>query len=546
MNYICNNLHLNDNMKTKIYLFFIIFFVSFPCVYAHSINEENEDLLTELDQLIVVKDIYSQQREKNIARFKQQLYHSTDNSEKYALSSALFNEYLHYQADSALHYVDLKQHYLPMINRLELQNEIYINRAEVLGVMGMYNEALAELQRVDLSQLDDRLMGYYYRSYRAYCGWIADYTADVRGKQKYLLKTESLRDTLMSLKEPGTDLRLVQAEKLIFKHNCDEAIFIMDKFFTENVDEQFKAYVNYTMSEAYKSKHDTLNQIKYLARTAIIDIKLAVREYASLQNLARVLYLTGDLDRAYRYLNCSMEDAVACNARLRFLQVTEFYPIIDKAYKLKEEQQQRGFRMLLISVSILAIILILGVGYLYSWNKKLSLMRKQLYDANCKLVGANNDLEQTGKIKEVYIARYLDRCVSYLEKLEQYRRSLEKLAMASKTQELFNAIRSEDFIRDERKQFYIEFDKSFLDLFPNFVEDFNNLLVDEGKIILKSGEQLNTELRIFALIRLGVTDATRIAHFLGYSLATVYNYRSKLRHKSKGDKETFEQQVMNL
>ena len=226
--------------------------------------------------------------------------------------------------------------------------------------------------------------------------------------------------------------------------------------------------------------------------------------------------------------------------------MTEFYPIIDKAYKLKEEQQQYGFRLLLISVSILAIILILGIGYLYSWNKKLSLMRKKLYEANQKLVAANTDLEQTGKIKEVYIARYLDRCVSYLEKLEQYRRSLEKLAMASKTQELFKAIRSEDFIRDERKQFYLEFDKSFLDLFPNFVEDFNALLVDEGKIILKSGEQLNTELRIFALIRLGVTDATRIAHFLGYSLATVYNYRSKLRHKAKGDKDSFEQQVMNL
>ena len=275
-------------------------------------------------------------------------------------------------------------------------------------------------------------------------------------------------------------------------------------------------------------------------------MKNAVREYASLQKLARLIYLQGDVDRAYRYLTCSMEDAVACNARLRFLQVTEFYPIIDKAYKLKEAEQRQGFRLLLICLSVLAVLLILGIGYLYYWTKKLSLMRQQLYEANCKLVGANNDLEQTGKIKEVYIARYLDRCVSYLEKLEQYRRSLEKLAMASKTQELFKAIRSEDFIRDERKQFYLEFDKSFLNLFPNFVEDFNNLLVEEGKIILKTGEQLNTELRIFALIRLGVTDATRIAHFLGYSLATVYNYRSKLRNKAKGDKDSFEREVMNL
>lgn len=117
------------------------------------------------------------------------------------------------------------------------------------------------------------------------------------------------------------------------------------------------------------------------------------------------------------------------------------------------------------------------------------------------------------KIKEVYIARYLDRCVSYLDKLEQYRRSLEKLAMASRIEDLFKAIRSADFLREERKNFYNEFDKSFLELFPNFIHDFNNLLNEDGKIEPKPGEILNTELRIFALIRLGVTDANRIAHF---------------------------------
>ena len=533
-------------MKINLLLILLVFLLSPAVLSSNPTSDENETLLIQLDELIANKHVYRQQREDTISAYKKRLYYTTDDQEKYNLSSLLFDAYLHYQADSALHYVDMKQQYLSSMNREELQNEIYINRAEVLGVMGMYIEAEAELQRVDLTQLDDELQGYYYRSYRAYNGWIADYTVDVRAKQKYLQKTKLLRDTLLNLKEPGTYPRLVKAEQLIVKHHPQEALAILNNLSKEKLDVQNQAYVNYTTSEAYKSVNDTLNQIKYLARTAINDIHQAVREYASLQSLARVLYLTGDIDRAYRYLTCSMEDAVACNARLRFFQVTEFYPIIDKAYKLKEEQQQRGFRLLLISVSILAVFLILGIGYLYSWNKKLSMMRKQLYDANCKLVNANTDLAQTGKIKEVYIARYLDRCITYLEKLEQYRRSLEKLAMASKTQELFKAIRSEDFIRDERKQFYKEFDKSFLDLFPNFVEDFNNLLVDEGKIILKSGELLNTELRIFALIRLGVTDATHIAHFLGYSLATVYNYRSKLRHKAKGYIDTFEQQVMNL
>lgn len=287
-------------------------------------------------------------------------------------------------------------------------------------------------------------------------------------------------------------------------------------------------------------------EIYYLAQTALIDLNASVREYAALQKLARLVYQQGDPERAYNYVSCSMKDAVACNARLRFLEVTEFYPIIDKAYSDKKAQEKRLERILTLSITGLAVCLILLAFYLYHGLRKLSLMRKNLSKSNKELVALNQQLQQTGKIKEVYIARYLDRCVSYLDKLEQYRRSLEKLAMASRIEDLFKAIRSTDFLREERKNFYNEFDKSFLELFPNFIHDFNNLLNEDGKIEPKPGEILNTELRIFALIRLGVTDANRIAHFFGYSLATVYNYRSKIRNKAKGDKDNFEQEVMSL
>ena len=308
----------------------------------------------------------------------------------------------------------------------------------------------------------------------------------------------------------------------------DKALPMLNQMLTTSLDLRQKAYIYYTLSMAYEVKNEPDMQIYYLAQTAIIDLSTSVREYASLQKLARLIYHHGDLKRAYSYLSCSMEDAVACNARLRFAEVTEFYPIIDHAYSQKEAQEKRMVVILLVCMGILAILLIILASYLYYGLKKLSITRKYLYLSNKELQAANESLAQTGKIKEVYIARYLDRCVSYLEKLEQYRRSLEKLAMASRIDDLFKAIRSEQFLRDERKNFYNEFDKSFLELFPNFIEDFNKLLTDEGKIYPKPGEILNTELRIFALIRLGVTDANRIAHFLGYSLATVYNYRSKI------------------
>ena len=190
---------------------------------------------------------------------------------------------------------------------------------------------------------------------------------------------------------------------------------MLDKQLSSVRDMQYLSYLNYTMYDAYRAKGDVEKQIYYLAHTAICDLERVVREYASLQKLAWLMYEQGDIDRAYRYLNCSMEDAVSCNARLRFLEVTEFYPIIDRAYREKDEHEQSVVRGMLLGISILSLLLIIAVFYLYHWMKKLAAMRKSLYEANCELKNSNETLAQIGKIKEVYIARYLDRCVGYLE-----------------------------------------------------------------------------------------------------------------------------------
>ena len=506
----------------------------------------HEKVLQQLDEVITKKAVYRDEREATISQLKQQLHYVTTEEEKYKLCNELFGLYLHYQADSALYYINKKSEYALLLNNPELHNEIIINRAEVMGVMGMYNEALTELQQITPDKLDKKNLIYYYFTSRTCYGWLADYTIGHDTKQKYLQLTDLYRDSIMNSIDSGVDRNIVLAERFILSAQPDKALPMLNQMLTTSLELRQKAYIYYTLSMAYEAKNEPDMQIYYLAQTAIIDLSTSVREYASLQKLARLIYQHGDLKRAYSYLSCSMEDAVACNARLRFAEVTEFYPIIDHAYSQKEAQEKRMVVVLLVCMGILAILLIILASYLYYGLKKLSITRKHLYLSNKELQAANENLAQTGKIKEVYIARYLDRCVSYLEKLEQYRRSLEKLAMASRIDDLFKAIRSEQFLRDERKSFYNEFDKSFLELFPNFIEDFNNLLTNEGKIELKPGEILNTELRIFALIRLGVTNANRIAHFLGYSLATVYNYRSKIRNRAKGDKDRFEQEVMNL
>ena len=502
--------------------------------------------LEELDKVIGEKTRYQAEREQTISQLKLFLSNSPDAVSSYELCGELFKIYLHFQADSALYYLKRKTDYWEQMNRKDLNPDLVINWAEVMGLMGMYNEALQELRKLKADELNEETKRYYYHTFRTCYGWLADYTAEKQAKAKYRLLTDCYRDSILITSLPGINRSLAQAEKALLSSKPDEAIAIVTKLLSEPMEMQQKAYINFTLASAYEEKGEVDMQIFYLAQTAITDLKIAVREYASLQKLARLMYEKGDLERAYRYLSCSMADAVACNARLRFLEVTEFYPIIDRAYSEKVMQEKKMGWILFLSVSLLALLLIILAIYLYHGMKKLSLTRRNLSVANKELKVVNETLEQTGKIKEVYIARYLDRCVSYLDKLEQYRRSLEKLAMASRMDDLFKAIRSEQFLRDERKAFYCEFDKSFLELFPNFINDFNELLVEEGKVYPKPGELLNTELRIFALIRLGVTDANRIAHFLGYSLATVYNYRSKIRNRAKGDKEGFEQEVMEL
>lgn len=532
-------------MKYIYYLFLSFLLLLTPTLSAAG-QDNNEEVLQKLDQIIGNKSVYHVQKEKEIAALKQELQLSKHSKEKYELCGSLFKAYLNYQADSALYYINRKTDLLPLLNHPELKNEIFINRGEVMGMMGMYQEALEQLQQVNPSVLDKGTLAYYYRTYRAFYGWVADYTTNDAEKVKYLQKTDAYRDSVLITLPPCIDRSLVWAEKEIANNRPDSAIVVLSDILKNTSDERFKGFIYYTLSEAHGVRGDVQKEIYYLTLTAMADLKLGIREYASLQKLAYMVYEVGDLNRAYRYLNSSMEDAVASNARLRFIEVTQFFPIIDKAYKLKEEREREISRMLLISVSLLSLFLFAAIVYLYRGMQKLSAMRKDLSIAYEQKQKVNEELMLTGKIKEVYIARYLDRCVAYLDKLESYRRSLAKMAMASRIDDLFKAIKSEQFIRDERKEFYNEFDRSFLELFPNFISSFNDLLSEEEKMYPKTSELLTTELRIFALIRLGVTDSSHIAHFLGYSLATIYNYRSKVRNKAAGDKDAFEQEVMKL
>lgn len=316
----------------------------------------------------------------------------------------------------------------------------------------------------------------------------------------------------------------------------------------------------YTLSESYRLKGDREKEKELLVLSAIADMKTAVREYVSLRKLAVLLYQEGDIERAYAFVKICMDDAEACNARLRKLEILEIFPIINAAYEQKTENQQTRMKWALASISILSVSLLFAIFYVYKQMKKVAATRREVIEANKRLKELNEELHSSNEqlkvanhsiaensyLKEEYIGRYMDQCSVYLEKMEKYRRSLGKIAATGNVEELYKSIKSSKFIDGELQEFYANFDNTFLQLFPTFVEDFNALLAQEGQIALKPNKRMNAELRIFALIRLGITDSVKIAQFLRYSVTTIYNYRTKMRNRAAGDRDLLEQEVMKI
>ena len=299
---------------------------------------------------------------------------------------------------------------------------------------------------------------------------------------------------------------------------------------------------------------------KYIILSALSDIKSGIKDQASLWTLADILYKEGDINRAYNYICFSWEESQIYNARLRVEQISKVLSVINNTYQLESERKSRQLRFYLILISVLSLFLLVSIVYIYKQMRSLAIARNNLEVANKQLNGLNHELSEmngclkdfnfrlseSNHVKEEYIGRFMTLCSTYIDKLEAYRRMVNKKLQSGQSAELYKITRASNITEEELKEFYQNFDTTFLFLYPDFVAEFNALLVDEEHIVLKKGELLNTELRIFALIRLGISDSSKIAEFLRYSVNTIYNYRAKVKNKAKISRDDFESQVMQI
>lgn len=530
---------------TRIFILFAFCFVMFTeSLFAES---KLDSLLSQLDRTIEQEFQYSSIKETRIEDLKLRLDETFNPKEKFSLYKKIFEEYEAYLCDSAYFYSQIIDSLAEQTNDVYWINENKIQKSKILTISGMYPEAIELLVSINKTSLiNDQVYQYFAGYYHAYDEW-NNYT-EYEYSAKYKELGGRYRDSLLLVLQPNSfEYAYENSWKYIETEEYDKARKLLFSFLPKvEINTRQYSMITSIIGILYWYLEDIEKHKEYLAISAISDIRAAVKENTSLKSLAILLYSDGYLERANTYIEKSMNDANFYNARLRSLQISKIYPLIENAYHVEREKQQNKMRTLLIVISILSLLLIFTILLIIRQLNKLEYAKKQIMIANDKLKNNNNELAEANHIKEEYIGHFSNLCSIYIKKMEKQHLILNKKARQGNLNEFFKQLKSKQFIEDELNDFYHNFDSTFLQIFPDFVNQFNALLVEEEKIVPKTGEKLTIELRVFALMRLGITDSKKIADFLRYSITTIYNFRSKYRNKSIVPRDEFENHVMKI
>ena len=516
-------------------------------------TENIDSLLNVLDEIVLNHQQYSNKKEEELHKLKELLTITRSGQQQFIVCGQLFDEYFYYQKDSALVYAKKRLSLAKQLNNDNLLVLAEINLASTNGSIGMYKEAFDVLDSIDIAKYPQHKAYYNYECSVIY-GYMSYYAVTAQDRDKFTQITKSYLDSMIAVRpiDPNM-LLLAKTDKYILSNDYEKALLLLNEQYPKLKKMHIKAMLAYNFALAYRQKNDKKQELLWLTISSINDLRSVTKEYISLRSLAFELYESGDIDRAQKYMKCSLEDALFCNARLRTFEISNLMPFIDNAYQHVTKTRQRLLTIFVIVVSALLVFLLLAIGRVYRQMKKLTLARKELSLVNDKLselndmlLKNNNSLTEANIIKEEYIVKYMDQCSLYIDKMDEYRRNLHKTATTGKLEDLILKVKSKDFIEDVIHEFYQNFDRTFVQLFPGFVEELNLLLMPEERIHLKPGQLLNLELRIYALIRLGINDSVKIAAFLRCSTNTIYNYRTRNRNNALGDRDSFEDNVTQI
>ncbi|MCL7754768.1 DUF6377 domain-containing protein [Polaribacter sp. Z022] len=547
---------------SKILLTFLLIFIISPLSSQNNLD----DLILQLEEEMSKKTAYQEAKELRIKSLKSLLSEKVISPEnKYFITNKLIAEYEYFSFNSSLFYIEENLALAKKIGNDFFIKESTLRLAKLLATSGRYDESINLLEEINSSNLSKELLNEYFNIFKRCYSELRTISRVKNITEKYnklyLTYKDSLNIQIANLNKNSKLYLSTSEQNFRDEGNTIEALKVNAKRLSL-AKMGTREYALVTFNRSYMSAEvdgNNLNQKKFLILSAISDIQASIKDNASLANLAVIFFGEGNVDRAHKYINFSFEDAKFYNSKLRFLDISNVLPVISKSYETKNRKQTNKLKKQLIFISLLSLILMVAIFFIIKQNKKINQGKEYLKTANLKLKDlneklsfTNNDLKRlyeelssVDAIKEQYIGTFLNLYSEYIDKLDVYRKTVSKYIITNKTKDLLELSKSKKIIESELKIFYENFDKSFLHIYPNFIENFNDLLKEEERILVKDDDSLTVELRIFALIRLGISNSSKISKILRYSVNTIYNYRVKVRNIAI-NRDEFEEMVKKI
>ena len=522
------------------------------------VKGDNNQLYKQLDAVLAQRAHYVELKEKSLNEIKQGAKYVTSNEDKLKLYEQLANEYKAYEYDSAMTYVNKGLILAQKSNNIFFNKRFQLSQTRLLITRGFYAEAKEILQKIEPKEEPrDYQFLYYYTMYGLYNNWSTYCENNEFSKNYDLKKVEYLKKAIELSPKKDAFYYYLMGELYYFSNhpNNNKTIQYYKKALSmEKANSRLHAMTAFALSEVYQKANNLELMEHYLLVAAISDITSATKENVALQDIALFIYKhkTRSLNKAQEYINLSLEDAYAYNNRLRRIEISSKLQMITNAYTDDIKTTNR-----LLNIALLVIILLLlGVGISSLFIRKKNRLLKQKKDEitatsakmeilNEQLHLINAELKNTNQKRERLVKVYIDLSYKNIERNQKLRTLAVRKIKANQSKELLSLLSSSTNTEKENKEFLTEFDKAFLSLYPTFVSELNQQLTESAHIQLKENGEMPPILRVCALLRLGITESSKIAGILSYSPQTVYNYRSILKNNAI-DKEHFEENVLKL
>lgn len=507
----------------------------------------DERILLRLDSSLSNKSTYEEKKLQDLQQLYRQARNAQTEEALYKAYIRLYDEYKSYKYDSATVYASKCMHIAASMKHVDYMMEAHCIKAFCLLSAGLYKEAFDEMEAIDLRDVSTEYRKRYYAMQTRLNYDIADYNHAQPYLDEYLHKGHLYTDSLLHHLPPeSADWWYAVGMRQLKKRQYTDCIHSFTTLLKQSgLDIHTKAIITSCMGWVYEQMGNESQAMNYLAQAAIYDNESVTKETTALRMLGGYLYRRGDIARAMEYVRMSLDDANFYDARQRKIEIGNILPIIEQDRFAIVKRERNAMVVATVVVVILLLVLLVSTILIRRQMKKLQLARRIIEERNASLQQSNDKLQEANKIKDEYIGKSFYLNAEYINKVEKLYKTIDRKIASRQFDDLRTSLK-ESTLNSERKNMFADFDETFLRLFPHFVEKYNELFSPDARKLPDDEKSLTTEMRIFALIRLGIGDSERIANFLDYSVHTINTYKTRVKNKSVVDNDLFEQKIMEI